>query len=213
MNPIFSKHGNYPQIMIDEIGNKSKAEGRFWSRLPTFTETERKSLIGSADFLGLNYYTSRYVSASTVNSTEISFDGDVNVEYSTDDTWTTSKSSWLFGVPKGLEDLLKFIKNKYSNPTVIITENGFSDDGQLDDVSRIEYLKSHIFSVGKAIKQGCNVVGYTVWSIVDNFEWVKGYTEYFGIFAVNMSSDAKERTPKSSANFIKELIANKTLIY
>lgn len=213
MNPIFSKQGDYPQIMIDEIGNKSKSESQLWSRLPAFTEAQKQSLIGSADFLGLNYYTSRYVAPLKVKSTEISYDGDVNVEFSTDDNWIKGKPSWLFSVPKGLEDLLLFIKNKYSNPIVIITENGFADAGQLEDVSRIEYLKSHIAAVGKAIKQGCNVVGYTVWSIVDNFEWIRGYTECFGIFAVNMTSETKERKPKSSANFIKELIKNKTLIY
>jgi hypothetical protein len=55
MNPIFSKQGGYPQVMVDEIGNKSKAEDRPWSRLPSFTEAERESLVGSSDFLAFNY--------------------------------------------------------------------------------------------------------------------------------------------------------------
>jgi beta-glucosidase/6-phospho-beta-glucosidase/beta-galactosidase len=144
---------------------------------------------------------------------ETSFDNDVGVEYSVDNSWTKGKSPWLYSVPKGLEDILKWIKEKYNNPTVLITENGTSDEGTIDDVYRIEYLKSHLAAVARAIEQGCNVIGYTVWSIVDNFEWTKGYTEHFGIFSVDMTSSEKERKPKASAKFMKELIESKTLVF
>lgn len=197
--------------MIDEIGNKSMQECYPWSRLPAFTEEEKKSLIGSADFLALNYYTSRMIAPRTEKTFGESFENDVGVDYIVHNSWTRGKSSWLYSVPKGLEDLLKWIKEKYDNPTIIITENGFSDGGQLDDTTRIDYLNSHLASVAKAIQSGCKVTGYTVWSIVDNFEWLKGYTEHFGIFAVNMTSENKERIPKASAKFIKNLISNKTL--
>jgi beta-glucosidase/6-phospho-beta-glucosidase/beta-galactosidase len=213
MNPIFSKQGGYPQVMVDEIGNKSKAEDRPWSRLPSFTEAERESLVGSSDFLAFNYYTSRLVAPLSVIPSETSFDNDVGVEYSVDNSWTKGKSPWLYSVPKGLEDILKWIKEKYNNPTVLITENGTSDEGTIDDVYRIEYLKSHLAAVARAIEQGCNVIGYTVWSIVDNFEWTKGYTEHFGIFSVDMTSSEKERKPKASAKFMKELIESKTLVF
>lgn len=58
-NAIFSKEGGYPQIMIDQIGNKSVAEGRKKSRLPAMTEAEKNYIKGTADFLALNYYSSR----------------------------------------------------------------------------------------------------------------------------------------------------------
>lgn len=213
MNPLFSKQGDYPQVMIDEIGNKSKIEGWPWSRLPSFTNLQRKSLVGAVDFLALNYYTSRFAAPSKNIFSEISFDNDVGMEYFVDDSWKRGKSSWLYSVPKGLEDLLKWIKEKYDNPTVIISENGTSDDGQVEDEFRVEYLKSHIAAVARAIKQGCNVIGYTVWSLIDNFEWLQGYREHFGIYSVNMTSPEKERTPKASAKFMKKVIADKTLVY
>lgn len=176
------------------------------------SEQTRKSLIGTADFLALNYYTSRLV-APKIKSTESSIDYDDELELSIDETWKRGKSDWLYNVPEGLYDLLMWIKVKYENPMVIITENGFSDDGQLDDDGRIDYLKAHLASVSKAISGGCNVTGYTVWSIIDNFEWSKGYNEKFGIFAVNMTSEKKERTPKKSAEFVKQLITdNKFLL-
>lgn len=199
--------------MIDEIGNKSLIENRQWSRLPVFTDEEKKALLGSSDFLALNYYTSRLIAPKTSESFGPSFENDVGVDYFIEDTWPQAKSSWLYSVPKGLEDILKWIKEKYDNPIVIISENGVSDEGQLDDASRIQYFNAHIGSVANALKDGSNIIGYTVWSIIDNFEWTSGYTEHFGIFSVNMTSDKKERTAKSSAEFIKKLISSKTIFY
>lgn len=192
--------------MIDEIGRRSRQEARPWSRLPAMTDEMKKSLIGSADFLALNYYTSRLIAPMSEKSSESSFDNDAGVEYSIDDSWTSGKSEWLYTVPQGLHDLLIYIKNKYENPEVFISENGFSDEGELEDDGRIEYIKSHLSAVSTAIEEGCNVTGYTVWSIIDNFEWTQGYTNFFGIFAVNMTSEKRERTPKKSSRFFRKLI-------
>lgn len=161
-------------MIIDTIGNKSKTEGRPWSRLPTFTEGMKKKLIGSADFMGLNYYTSRYIVPNSNETFTPSFDNDVGVKYLIDPSWSRAKSSWLYSVPQGLHDILQWIRLKYSNPLVTITENGFSDDGQLDDDGRVEYLKAHLASVSRAVSEGCNINGYTAWSIVDSCKlpWV-----------------------------------------
>lgn len=199
--------------MIDVIGNKSASEGRPWSRLPSFSDESRNALIGSADFLALNYYTSRLIFSKTTSSDEPSYDDDSGLAYSVNNSWTRGKSVWLYSVPLGLYDLLMWVKTKYDNPIVMITENGFSDDGELDDDARISYLKAHLASVANAIDDGCNITGYSVWSLIDNFEWLSGYTEKFGIFAVNMTSHRKERTAKKSALFLKQLISDKTLIF
>lgn len=200
--------------MIDTIGNKSLSEGRSRSRLPKMTNSMKESLIGSADFLALNYYTSRLVAPITIKTTdEPSFEDDMGAEYFVNETWTRAKSSWLYSVPEGLFDLLKWIKIKYNNPTTIIAENGFSDDGGLVDEGRIEYMKAHLASVARTVDEGCNVIGYTTWSIIDNFEWLSGYTEKFGIVAVNMESVNKKRTPKKSAFFLKQLIFDRFIDY
>lgn len=52
----------------------------------------------------------------------------------------------------------------------------------------------------------CNVKGYTAWSMMDNFEWRRGYSERFGIHYVNFSDPSRPRTPKASARFYQQLI-------
>ena len=109
--------------------------------------------------------------------------------------------------------LRRWIKREYDNPEVIITENGWADDGRLDDVDRVTYLQDHLAQVVDAIRQGdCNVKGYTVWSIIDNFEWLYGYTQRFGLYSVNFTSERRERTPKQSAWFMQDVLQNRRLI-
>lgn len=55
---------------------------------------------------------------------------------------------------------------------------------------------------------GCDVRGYTAWSFLDNFEWLNGYTEKFGIVYVNFSDPDRPRTPKASASFFTSVIEN-----
>lgn len=60
---------------------------------------------------------------------------------------------------------------------MIITENGFSDRGELDDQGRINYYQLYLSALLEAIyEDGVNVTGYTAWSLLDNFEWMRGYT-------------------------------------
>lgn len=199
--------------MIDEVAKNSIKEGLKASRLPTMSAEMKKSLIGSADFLGFNYYSSRLVTPRIDNFLEETiyedsiYYNDIALEASVDPSWKRAKSDWLFSVPQGIREVLKWIKLNYNNIPVYITENGWSDDGEMEDNDRIEYVRDHLVSVSKAINEdGCNVIGYTVWSIIDNFEWLMGYTEKFGIYSVNMSSPTRERLPKKSVAFIKDVV-------
>lgn len=205
-HPIFSKQGGYPQIMIDVIGNNSMKEGRTTSRLPTMTEQMKTSLRGSSDFFGLNYYTTRLVAKASVQK-GLSWENDVGLDFTIDPSWKRGKSIWLYSVPQGLHDVIVWIKNNYDNPPVFITENGWSDEGELNDVGRIDYLTTHLIAISEAInKHKCNVIGYTLWSIIDNFEWLLGYSEKFGIFQVNVTSPTLERIAKKSVDFMKDVI-------
>lgn len=210
-HPIFSKDGGYPQVMIDEIGNKSLKEGRPWSRLPAMSTELKEYIKGTADFLALNYYSSGLVRPREDHEyTEVSWWGDTDLNGGQKPEWKRAKSTWLFQVPEGLRDLLIWIKDNYDNPEVMISENGWSDDGELEDYGRVEYLQLHLEALSQAMKSGCNVTAYTVWSLTDNFEWKMGYVERFGIHYINFLSEAKTRVPKMSALFFKEFLKTRT---
>lgn len=179
MDPIFAKpfHG-YPELMRQEIQTNSDAEKRSRSRLPEFTTDEIDLLKGkTVDFLGLNYYTSRIVERGHFHREESPYYWkDVNLTIFADSKWKRAKSDWLYFVPEGLHHLLVWIKRHYDSPKIYITENGWSDDGEIVDQERINYLREHLKSIQKAKVDGVDVRGYFHWSLMDNFEWDKGYT-------------------------------------
>lgn len=177
-HPIFSPAGGYPPVMIETIARNSLAEGFSKSRLPEMSNHLRSYIKGTADFFAFNYYTSRLIEPDINKTlTTISWAKDAGFLASVNSEWIRAKSDWLYSVPNGLRDLLSWIKTEYNNPEIIITENGWSDNGELDDNGRINYLRSHLSAILRAIVcDGVNLTGYAIWSIIDNFEWLSGYT-------------------------------------
>ena len=116
-------------------------------------------------------------------------------------------------VPAALTSVLTGLKGRYGDrlPPVVIGENGASFpeppevDHVLDDTRRIEYLAGHLEAVAAAIRAGVDVREFTVWSLLDNFEWAEGFTQRFGI--VHVDHDAAVRTPKASFAWYRDLIA------
>jgi beta-glucosidase len=72
-------------------------------------------------------------------------------------------------------------------------------DGIVDDVERVKYLHQHLYASARAIRDGANLAGYYIWSLLDNFEWAYGYQKRFGIVFVDF--ETQRRIPKSSAAF------------
>lgn len=92
--------------MIEQIGNNSMNEG--WSRLPTFSEGWLDKIHGSADFLGINYYTSRYIEVPLEPvGRDPSFERDKHYIRKTKPEWVNGASEWLYSVPQGLGDILR----------------------------------------------------------------------------------------------------------
>ncbi len=104
--------------------------------------------------------------------------------------------------PFGVRKLLNWINDNYDPGEIMITENGFSDQqGNLDDIQRIYYYKHYLnqilrgdkscsqrgetlvslerylpFLLAAIVEDDINVTGYFAWSLMDNFEWARGYT-------------------------------------
>nr|XP_036220320.1 myrosinase 1 [Bactrocera oleae] len=214
-HPIFSKRGNYPQIMFDRIRNLSKEQGFTRSRLPEFTDEEVIRIRGTADFFGINSYTSKLVTKNdhnnTVNFPTPSFNHDMGVVEDQDPNWTGSGSLWLKVVPKGMYNLIMWIMREYDNPPIIVTENGVSDRGGLEDYSRVDYLNSYLSAILDAIEDGANVQGYTYWSLMDSYEWKVGYTEKFGLYHVDFNHPNRTRTPKIAAKVYAQICKTNTI--
>lgn len=96
--------------MIDRIAKNSKEEGCSWSRLPILSEEWIDEIRGSADFLGLNYYSSRVVGVprSPVGQNP-SYERDRNIKELIKPEWKPSINEWLFSVPEGLGDFLRYL--------------------------------------------------------------------------------------------------------
>ncbi|KAJ9174421.1 hypothetical protein P3X46_013065 [Hevea brasiliensis] len=126
---------------------------------------------------------------------------------------TPTALDWLYIYPKGLQELLVYIKENYNDPIISINENGMPDSDSLllkvalKDGMRIRYHSSHLSSILKAIKVGVKVKAYYVWAFHDNFEWGHGYTVRFGIVYVDYKNNQK-RYLKYSAYWFKKFLLN-----
>ena len=201
-DPIYL--GDYPEVMKQRLGD----------RLPEFTEEEKLLLKDSSDFFGLNHYTTMYASDEPnidANSNVFGNGGlseDQDVALSNDDSWPLTAFNWAV-VPWGCTKLLKWIHDRYDQPPIVITENGFACadklvDGKVDDTDRLSYYKSYLEACHEAIEEGINLKGYFAWSLFDNFEWSSGFTVRFGINYIDY--DSLERIPKSSAQWFARII-------
>lgn len=196
-DPIWT--GDYPASMREILGD----------RLPQFTKQERAEIMGSSDFLGLNHYSSALAS-DPKKAAKIAGEYwvDMHVDYSNDPGWPKNCMGWNI-VPEGGRDLLLWIRDRYNNPPIVITENGSCEDepdlqSALHDHGRRDYLKRYIRAFGEALQEGVDLRGYFAWSLFDNFEWSFGFSRRFGI--VRVDYDTLERHPKLSALWYRDTI-------
>ncbi|KAL7163769.1 hypothetical protein ACSBR2_039817 [Camellia fascicularis] len=205
--------GNYPSSMISRVG----------SRLPRFTKTESALLKGSLDFVGINHYTTFYARNNKSNiigfllNDSTADSGAITLPFKDlQPIGDRAHSIWLYIVPHGIRSLMNYIKEKYGNPPVIITENGMDDSNNpftsikdaLKDEKRIKYHNDYLSNLLASVKEdGCNVKGYFVWSLLDNWEWAAGYTSRFGLYFVDYN-DKLKRYPKDSVKWFKSFLTS-----
>uniref|UniRef100_A0A0D9WTC9 4-hydroxy-7-methoxy-3-oxo-3,4-dihydro-2H-1,4-benzoxazin-2-yl glucosidebeta-D-glucosidase n=1 Tax=Leersia perrieri TaxID=77586 RepID=A0A0D9WTC9_9ORYZ len=223
--------GHYPPSMQKLAGD----------RLPQFFPQASKLVSGSLDFVGINHYTTLYAKNDRMRVRKLVMNdastdsaviptGQFCITDFSACTMTayrhgkkigdTAASSWLHIVPWGMFKLMKHLKEKYGNPPVIITENGMDDanhrfsrlEDALQDDKRIQYHNDYMSNLLDAIrKEGCNVHGYFVWSLLDNWEWNSGYTVRFGLYYIDYNNNLT-RIPKASVQWFNQVLAQKTAI-
>jgi beta-glucosidase len=191
LDPVFL--GKYP----DEL------EEIFRDAWISPADDDMKLISQPIDFVGVNYYTRSVVhhdaSKPPFYVSRVEQKGNLH----TDMGWEV--------YPPALTDILKWIKSRYGEVAIYITENGSAwpdppaaIDGRIEDPQRIEYLVSHLKASHDAIQQGVNLRGYYAWSLLDNFEWAFGYAKRFGI--VHVDYETQVRTIKETGRFYAKVI-------
>ncbi|WP_104525811.1 GH1 family beta-glucosidase [Blastococcus atacamensis] len=161
------------------------------------------------DWLGVNYYFESTVRAVTEPTGKPSpWIGGERIE-DVEPEGATTTMGWGIS-PSGFTGLLTRLHRIAPGLPLFITENGSAwndvvdDDGQVHDPERVEYLLQHLASVVDAIEQGVDVRGYFAWSLMDNFEWARGYDQRFGL--VHVDYRTQQRTLKDSARVYAEIL-------
>ncbi|RDX75667.1 Furostanol glycoside 26-O-beta-glucosidase, partial [Mucuna pruriens] len=133
------------------------------------------------------------------------------LQYSTqkENNWETSTKTYVY--PEGLYNVLIFLKNKYQNPKIYITENGIASGvikNPLKDKHRKDYIAAHINSTKHAIDAGVRVQGYFVWSAFDTFEFHHGFSDKWGLIYIDFD-DNLNRVEKQSARWYRWFLTGK----
>ncbi|XP_050288617.1 beta-glucosidase 46-like isoform X4 [Quercus robur] len=209
LDPII--RGKYP-IEMQEI---------LQSDLPMFSKHDLEMLKNKLDFIGINHYTSYYIKDCIFSPCEPGPGASRTEGFALQ---TVKKNNifigeptacgWIFVYPQGMEKMVTYTKERYNDIPLFITENGFCDkenphstmENSIHDVKRVEYMNSYLDALATAMRKGADVRGYFAWSLLDNFEWLYGYTIRFGLHYVDYAT--LKRTRKLSATWYKDFIAN-----
>ncbi|XP_074030001.1 myrosinase 1 [Leptinotarsa decemlineata] len=203
LHPIV--YGDYPEKMKLRVASRSKFEGLEKSRLPEFTEEEKAYNKGTSDFVAINAYTICEVSPAPeppANSTP-----SINTDWGVQIFWGMEGTS-------GLGKLLVQIKNLYADPDIMVSENGLQlQDNDPEDIQRKEYIGKSMSRFKDALDQdGVKLFAYTLWSLMDNFEWNFGYTIKYGAYAVDFNSPNRTRTPRPLVDWYNNVIKTRCLV-
>ncbi|XP_033215472.1 myrosinase 1-like [Belonocnema kinseyi] len=217
LHPILGQSGDYPEMMKKLISNNNKHHDYPLARLPKFKTSEILSIRNSIDFLGLNYYSASMIEVNNIESysecninrklTDLLYDDHSDKIISSTKRIGDSRKS----TPWALEKFLIRINKDYKVPPIFITENGYSDNGELYDMDRTRYYYEHILQILKISKMGFDIRGYLFRTLMDCFEWEYGYTKHFGVYHVDYEDQQRSRKAKLSTELIRSIYTNRTI--
>ena len=154
-----------------------KAEG---ADAPVFTAAEMKIIGSPMDFLGLNMYAPTYIRAAP--ETPSGFQTIPHPQ-----GYPRMQPDWLFICPQIAYWGPRLANEIWKPKAMCVTENGCASldrvtpEGEIYDTDRVMYLRNHLINAHRAVREKLPLKGYFLWSLLDNFEWARGYTQRFGI--------------------------------
>ena len=147
---------------------------------------------GTQDFLGIDYYTRDYVSF------DLSKWNEFFIYRQFRPGTELSSTKFLANEPTGMYEALKW-GLKYNIP-MIVTENGFDD---AEDRIRPRYLVEHIHQMWRGVNFTWPIKGYFHWTLVDNFEWERGWSQRFGLWGLDIETQSRHK--RASADLYAEI--------
>lgn len=160
---------------------------------------DEKLINQKLDWFGLNHYSPLYATAD---------DGPAGYRWANPPEDSEITLMGWNASPEGFRDILIETAERYGLP-IFVTENGVADlaepdaQGRVKDDVRIDFIDRYLAALLEARAAGADVRGYFVWSMLDNFEWAKGYTTRFGVTHVDF--ETLKRTPKDSFKWLAKL--------
>ncbi len=218
--PVRAEPGADPVAVdvVDAVQNRlwlqALGQGSYPEVLPQLAghEDDLARTAGSADWVGVNYYTpfrvgaGGGVAADAVGQDVDAFPGAPPFRFVPRPPLTAM--GWEVDAT-GLEQVLLRVAADLPGTPLRVTENGasFPDDrrddaGAVVDEDRVSYLREHLAAVERARQSGAPVTDYVAWSLLDNFEWAQGYTQTFGL--VSVEEGTLRRVPKASFRWFAE---------
>lgn len=164
---------------------------------------DNKLLKFDFDFIGVQNYTREIIKHSSF----VPYLQAINVKAEKRNVPTTLMRWEVY--PDSIFYMLKKFDAYPGVKNIYVTENGaaFNDiveNGEINDVKRLSYIKEYLNSLLKAKREGVNVNGYFVWSFTDNFEWAEGYHPRFGLVYIDF--ETQKRTVKASGKWYGDFL-------
>jgi len=197
--------------LVDACYNRSALDPLLLGAYPQQLASLLEALIGSddmaviaqpLDLLGVNHYTRLRVLAEPSAPLGLRLaEAPLGAE--------VTEMGWEVA-PAALSEQLDELRLRYGNPPVYLTENGaaFADragaSGRVEDRRRADYLTAYLRAVADARSRGCDVRGYFVWTLVDNFEWSHGFSRRFGLVELDLAT--LERRKKRSFDVYRQIV-------
>lgn len=178
--------------------------------LPEILPGDMELIHQPLDALGSNCYTGRYVRpAQTGKGYEL-------IPWSP--KYPLAGPSWLHIVPESIYWAVRLVGDAAGRKDlpVFISENGCADSyepdasGLVPDVDRIMYYRAYLSQVTRALDEGFPVTGFFPWSLLDNFEWSRGYSQRFGLVRVDYPT--QRRIPKLSFGWYRGVIRSSRIV-
>jgi beta-glucosidase len=190
MGGIFQK--KYPKLVLEGLE----------PHLPKGWENDFDLIGTPVDWCGINYYTRSNIGAKA--------GAWPNVQ-AVEGPLEKTQMGWEI-YPDGLNEFIMRTHREYTlGLPIYVTENGMSNadvvvDGDVNDTARTAYIEAHLEAAKQAISDGAPLMGYYIWSLMDNYEWALGYEKRFGL--VHIDFDSLKRTPKNSYKILQSWLAD-----